>query len=48
MLAIFKKELKTYFLTPTGWIFLAVFLLVSGILYATQMVFPQNPEYFYR
>jgi ABC-2 type transport system permease protein len=45
MLAIFKKELKTYFLTPTGWIFLAVFLLVSGILYATQLVFPQNPEY---
>ncbi len=45
MLAIFKKELKSYFLTPTGWIFLAVFLLVSGISFATQLVFPGNSQY---
>jgi len=45
MLAIFKKELKTYFLTPSGWIFLAVFLLISGILYSTQLVFPGNSQY---
>ena len=45
MLAILKKELKTYFLTPTGWIFLAVFLLISGILYSLQMVFPGNSQY---
>jgi len=45
MLAIFKKELKTYFLTPVGWIFLAVFLLVSGILYSIQLVFPGNSQY---
>ncbi len=45
MLAIFKKELKIYFLTPTGWIFLAVFLLISGILYSTQLVFPGNSQY---
>ena len=45
MLAIFKKEIKTYFLTLTGWIFLAVFLLVSGILYSTQLVFPGNSQY---
>ncbi|MCD6342903.1 MAG: ABC transporter permease [Spirochaetaceae bacterium] len=45
MLAIFKKELKTYFLTPTGWIFLAVFLLISGILYSIQLVFPGNSQY---
>jgi len=45
MLAIFKKEFKTYFLTPTGWIFLSVFLLISGILYSTQMVFPGNSQY---
>ncbi len=45
MLAIFKKELKTYFLTPTGWIFLAVFLLISGILYSVQLVFPGNSQY---
>jgi len=45
MLAIFKKEMKTYFLTPSGWIFLAVFLLISGILYSIQLVFPGNSQY---
>ncbi len=45
MLAILKKELKLYFLTPTGWVFLAVFLLVSGIMYSTQLVFPGNSQY---
>lgn len=45
MLAILKKELKLYFLTPTGWIFLAVFLFVSGIMFSTQLVFPGNSQY---
>lgn len=45
MLAVLKKELKLYFLTPTGWIFLAVFLLVSGIMFSTQLVFPGNSQY---
>jgi len=45
MLAVFKKELKIYFLTLSGWVFLAVFLLISGTLYATQMIFPGNSEY---
>ena len=45
MLAILRKELKTYFLTPAGWIFLAVFLLISGILFATQLIFQQNSQY---
>ncbi len=45
MLALLKKELKTYFLTPTGWIFLAVFLLVSGLIYTLQLVFAQSPDY---
>ena len=45
MLAVFKKEFKTYFLTPTGWIFLAVFLLVSGIFYSIQLVFQQSSQY---
>lgn len=45
MLAILRKELKTYFLTPVGWIFLAVFLLISGILFATQLIFRQSSQY---
>ena len=45
MLAMLKKELKTYFLTPTGWIFLAVFLLISGIFFSLSHVFGQNAQY---
>ncbi|PIE04829.1 MAG: ABC transporter permease [Spirochaetales bacterium] len=45
MFALLRKELKTYFLTPAGWIFLAVFLLISGLLFSLQLVFPQNSQY---
>ena len=45
MLAILRKELQSYFLTPTGWIFLGVFLLISGILFSIQLVFQQSSQY---
>jgi len=45
MLALLKKELRLYFLTPSGWIFLSVFLFVSGIMFSIQMVFPGNSQY---
>ena len=32
MTAIFKREMRSYFTTPTGYVFLAVFLSVSAIL----------------
>lgn len=34
MIAILKRELKAYFLTPIGYIYMALFLLVGGILFA--------------
>ena len=34
MLAIYKKEMRTYFTTPLGYIFIAAFLAVSGFLFA--------------
>ena len=34
MWIILEKELKAYFLTPTGYIFTGVFLLLSGICFA--------------
>ncbi len=34
MLAIYKKELRTYFTSPIGYIFLAVFLAVNGLLFS--------------
>ena len=33
MLAIFKKEVAIYFLTPFGYIFIGLFLLLSGIVF---------------
>lgn len=33
MRTIFEKEFKSYFLTPTGYIFVGVFLLLSGICF---------------
>ena len=34
MLAIFKREMRSYFSTPIGYVFLAVFLAVSGVVFA--------------
>ena len=34
MLAIYKRELRSYFVTPIGYIFVAVYLIVSGIIFS--------------
>lgn len=34
MLAIFKKEVAVYFLTPFGYVFSGAFLLLSGIIFS--------------
>lgn len=34
MKAIFKRELRSYFTTPAGYIFLAVFLSANGFLFS--------------
>ena len=33
MLAIFKRELKAYFLTPIGYFYMGIFLLLTGIFF---------------
>ena len=33
MLAIFKRELKAYFLTPIGYLYMGLFLLLTGVFY---------------
>ena len=38
MLAIYKKELRSYFTTPLGYVFAAVFLAVSGLIFGTFTV----------
>lgn len=41
--AIFRKEFKSYFISSTGYIFMAVFLLISGIFFALTNLIPANP-----
>ncbi len=34
MFAIYKRELRSYFVSPIGYIFVAVYLIVSGIIFS--------------
>jgi len=34
MFAIYKRELRSYFISPIGYIFVAVYLIVSGIIFS--------------
>lgn len=34
MLAIYKRELRSYFVSPIGYIFVAIFLIASGLLFS--------------
>jgi ABC-2 type transport system permease protein len=45
MLAIFNKEMKSYFASATAYIFMGIFLLISGIFFALQNVMNSNSYY---
>lgn len=45
MLAIFNKEMKSYFASATAFIFMGIFLLISGIFFALQNVLQSNSYY---
>ena len=34
MFAIYKREMRSYFISPIGYIYLAIFLAVSGIIFS--------------
>ena len=44
MFAIYKRELRAYFVTPIGFIFCGMFLLVSGILFYWTTLAAQSTE----
>lgn len=42
MLAIFRRELQSYFYTPLGYVFMGVFLLLSGIFFLSGNLLQMN------
>ncbi len=44
MKAIFQRELRAYFQTPVGYIFIGMFLAVSGYFFAVSNLLPKSPD----
>lgn len=44
MFAIYKREMRSYFTTATGYIFLAVSLAVTGFVFSISTFFNQSPS----
>ncbi len=44
MLAIYKRELQSYFLTPIGYVFMGVFLLISGLMFYVMNLSSRSSE----
>lgn len=45
MLAVWKKEVQSYFLSPIAYIFMAVFMLVTGLFFVLTNVLGQSAEF---
>jgi ABC-2 type transport system permease protein len=45
MIAIFKRELRAYFLTPIGFLYMGLFLLITGIFFAFGNLLSQNSRF---
>lgn len=45
MRAVYQKELKSYFFTPTGWLFLAVFLAISGLVFFLNNIITRSSDF---
>ena len=44
MTAIFKKEFKTYFLSPVGYIFVGVFMALAGMFFSSGILMSQQAD----
>ncbi len=38
MMAVYKREMRSYFVSPIGYIFLAIFLAVSGVIFSVTVL----------
>ena len=44
MLAIYKREMQSYFVTPIAYVFIGVFLLISGMMFYIMNLAPRSSE----
>ncbi len=44
MAAVFRREIKGFFYTPVGWLFLCVYLALSGLLFYLNNVLPRSGD----
>ena len=42
MLAIYKKELRTYFTSAIGYVFLVIFLAVGGAIFCLSTIYSMS------
>jgi ABC-2 type transport system permease protein len=45
MLAVFKREIKAYFLTPLGYLFMGLFLLLTGVFFFFENILSQSSQF---
>jgi ABC-2 type transport system permease protein len=45
MLAIFRRELKAYFASPIGFVFVGFFILIAGVFFAISNLLSGNPNF---
>jgi ABC-2 type transport system permease protein len=45
MLAVLKKEFKSYFITPVGYVFMGLFLLIGGITFVAGNIFTLSENF---
>ena len=45
MLAVYRREMTAYFVTPIGYVFVGFFLLVSGFIVSSQIFLTGNPAF---
>ena len=45
MLAIFKRELRAYFLTPIGYLYIGLFLLLTGVFFFFDNLLAQRSQF---
>lgn len=44
MLAVYKKEMRSYFTTPIGYVFMGIFLLASGFIFGLTTLQSQTSD----